>query len=161
MEATQKIDINPLWLEKLQSDFSSARVTDEDMCRALSETHSKYNYFIDPHTAIAVAGAEKMGYNVFETDSSSKDLGVPYAILSTASPCKFEESVTVAMGKEGWKAYVDSQFPEKASEVILKDEINPTIYEWSNSQGSLEEVQSIWELKARKLIMEKFVSEVP
>ena len=65
------------------------------------------------------------------------------------------------MGKEGWKAYVDSQFPEKASEVILKDEINPTIYEWSNSQGSLEEVQSIWELKARKLIMEKFVSEVP
>ena len=44
---------------------------------------------------------------------------------------------------------------------ITKEEIKPTSYEWPDDEVSLERVQSIWEANARKLIVQKFLSEQP
>ena len=151
MEDTQKLDLSDSWLEQLQQDFSSARITDDEMCKAMRNIHAEFDYFIDPHTAIAVAAAEKLGYNL---DTASKDS--TYAILSTASPCKFQESVTTAMGEEGWNKYFESGFPLRAIDIISKEECKPTAYEWPDGM-SFEEVQGRWEVQARELIMEKFL----
>jgi threonine synthase len=150
MEKTQKLDLKGEWLTKIQRDFSSARITDDEMCQAVRKVREQFNYFIDPNTAVAVAAAEKLNYSLDK-------VGVyPFAILSTASPCKFEESVTVALGEEGWTMYKESEFPARATEIESKEECEPTIYEWPNGL-SLEEVQVKWECAARDLINEKFL----
>lgn len=62
------------------------------MCQTLLEVRDEYGYVADPHTAVALAAAKKLGY--FGN-------GGLCAILATASPCKFEESVTAALGVDG------------------------------------------------------------
>lgn len=160
MEATEKMDLTGVWLEKLQFDFRSARITDEEMCSTMRKVHDKFKYFIDPHTSIAVAGAVKLGYNMFETGVGASSKKVPFAIMSTASPCKFEESVTTAIGKELWNSYVGSEFTEKARDINSKDEVEPTVYTWPNDKVSLKEVQKLWESKARKLIVDEFLEKL-
>ena len=157
METTGKIDIGTFWLEKLQEDFNSARITDEEMCDAIRDVQAKYGYFIDPHTAVAVAGTEKMGYNFFGTDDSNGDF--PYAILATASPCKFEESMTIALGENGWTTYAESEFPDRARDILTRKEVTPTLYNWPEEVISLETVQNLWETNARNLIMDNFLTE--
>lgn len=150
MEKENKLDLKGEWLDKLQHEFSSARITDEEMCETLQKVYEKYNYLVDPHTAVAIAAAEKNNYRV---DESQSDL--PYAILSTASPCKFEESVTVALGKEFWVNYVKDHFPSRAKSIFAKHENEPTVYQHDDSL-SLEDVQKVWEEHSRKIIHEKF-----
>lgn len=101
MDATSKLDIEEAWLELLQKDFRSARVTDIEMCSAINMVHDEFDYFVDPHTAVAVAAGEKLGYHLNISGESIS----PYAILSTASPCKFQESMTEAVGPNGWQKY--------------------------------------------------------
>ena len=101
-----------------------------------------------------------MGYNMFETGEGASSKKVPFAIMSTASPCKFEESVTTAIGKELWNSYVGSEFTEKARDINSKDEVEPTVYTWPNDKVSLKEVQKLWESKARKLIVDEFLEKL-
>jgi hypothetical protein len=62
----------------------------------------------------------------------------PVAILSTASPRKFEESVAVALGKDsrgisrtlgkdGWNRYSQEEFPERARDVMSRREVEPIV----------------------------------
>ena len=74
-----------------------------------------------------------------------------------ASPCKFEESVTAAMGMEKWEEYRRVGFPSRAVDILSKEECEPTFYEWSDANMSLEDVQKLWEAKARELIVEHFL----
>ena len=96
--ANQKLTIPPEWLAKLQLEFKSARINDEAMCLAMKRTHEKYKYYCDPHTSVAIAGAEELGY--FANDNNNNN---PVAIMATASPVKFQESVTIALGPEAWE----------------------------------------------------------
>ena len=54
------------------------KVTDEETIATIKEVYSKYNYLLDPHTAVAWRGAEQA--------VKSQNIKV---ILSTASPVKF------------------------------------------------------------------------
>lgn len=138
MEKTTKLDLDPSWLARLQREFRAARITDEVMCETTRMMQENYGYTIDPHTAVAVAAAESLGYSL------SSSMKVPVAVLSTASPCKFEESVTVALGVEEWKAYFESGFPESGKAIMTREEIEPTIY----AQGT------DWESLARGIVAE-------
>lgn len=151
MEETNKLTLEGVWLKKLQTDFSSARITDEEMCKTLREVYDKFKYLVDPHTAVAIAAGAKNGYHLHHNTS-----GLPFAILSTASPCKFDESVTAALGKEFWERYVQDQFPTRAKAILSKSECEPTIYEQSDGL-KLEETQQIWEEKSRNLIRTIFL----
>jgi threonine synthase len=138
VEKTSKLDLDPSWLARLQCHFRAARVTDEEMCGAIRMVREKYGYTVDPHTACAVAAAESLGYAL----SASRER--PVAILSTASPCKFQESVTVALGEDGWKNYAANEFPESGKAVMMRDEIEPTFYVHGAD----------WETLARNIVAE-------
>lgn len=78
------------------------------------------------------------------------------AILSTASPCKFEESVTAGIGEEEWKKYfASSDFPPRARALLVKQEINPILYPWEKEK-TLSEVQKEWENMALDIILTNF-----
>jgi threonine synthase len=118
IDQTSKLALDNSWLEKTQEKFDSVRVTDEEMCKSMRKVRDMFNYFADPHTCVASAGAEKLGYWL-----DSEHLAVPTALLATASPCKFEESVTAALGKEDWNEFKEKFFPAKAAEFMVKDEV--------------------------------------
>ena len=125
MEGTTKLDIDDSWYTKLKEEFRSARTTDDEMCSSMKRVYDEFNYCIDPHTAVAVAAAEKMGYDLYNFDDDD-DHRPPYAIMSTASPYKFEESVTIGIGKMKWQAYAESHFPRRTASILKKDEIEPS-----------------------------------
>jgi len=88
-------------LEIFKHDYASfkkviqvLRVTDEETVATIKEVYEKYNYLLDPHTAVAWHGA--LGA---ELDQSLK------VILSTASPVKFASIIK----KETGIAVDDSQ----------------------------------------------------
>ena len=159
MDQTQKLDLDTEWLDALKNEFHSARVTDEEMCDIMKEMKSKLEYFLDPHTAVAVSGAKQLGYPVI-SPSNVENHNAPtknknFAIMATASPCKFEESVTTALGQDGWNEFCETQLPQSAKDILSKDEITPTRYIWQDDK-TLEENQIIWENLARKIIEETF-----
>ena len=147
MDSTGKIDLERELLEKLQAEFASARITDDEMCSAMVNAKEKLEYFIDPHTAVAFAAADKLGYmyTPFTTEGSSN--GASVAIMATASPCKFKEAVTEALGVDGWNEYMSSRlFPKRASEYMAKVETPPV--EYTRAAGiSLGEAQEEWKWK--------------
>lgn len=93
MDLENKIDLDQSWLHKLQAEFQSARITDEDVCSEIKGAKEDHNYYIDPHTAVAFAAARKLGYRGSQYQRSPQVQVA--AIFATASPCKFEgETVT-------------------------------------------------------------------
>ncbi len=152
MENTTKLDLdNTSWHKKLQNEFSSARITDDEMCSSMKRVYDEFHYLIDPHTAIAVAAADKLGYYMYTKHEKIDGRCPLFAILSTASPCKFEESVTIGVGETIWKQYVEFEFPNRATSILKKDEVEPVLYRWDDDT-SLDEVQIEWEKMARRLV---------
>ena len=147
MDATAKLDIEEAWLKLLQKDFKSARITDDEMCAAINMVYDEFKYFVDPHTAVAVAAGVKLGYDL----ASSHENVNSYAILSTASPCKFQESMTEAIGSDGWKKYYESNFPPRAMTIMEKDEVEPVIYR-RKPGDSFQSTQARWEQHAIELL---------
>jgi threonine synthase len=154
VDQTAKLDLDSSWVEKMRKSYESARVTDDEMCSVMRKVLADFDYFADPHTCIALAGGEQLGYKL---DGESFD--PPAALLATASPCKFEESVTVALGEEGWEAYTAKSFPPKATEIMAKDEVLPVTYE-SVDGKPLAEVQAGWEVQATALVAKLAAGEV-
>jgi threonine synthase len=146
MEVTAKLDLDDEWLSKLQNEFRSARITDEQLCDTIQMIQKTYDYVVDPHTAVALAAAEILGY-----EHSDPTCVRPVAILATASPCKFEEAVTVALGKDRWTEYCESSFPAAAKNILNKQEIPPVRYPWKEGL-QLTEVQIQWETLAMSII---------
>jgi len=154
MDSTEKLDLDDSWHKKLQTEFKSARITDDELCATMRSVQKEFNYLMDPHTTVAVAAAEKLGYRLSDESDGSVN-GRPFAILSTASPCKFEESVTFAIGEEGWQQFFSSHFPERAKAVLEKCEAPPILYSWIEG-ANICYVQEQWERQARDIINEKF-----
>ena len=145
VDETAKLDLDAQWLIKLQAEFRSARVPDDVMCETLKKVDTLFSYVADPHTAVALAAAEELGY--FPINCYDR----PVAVLATASPCKFRESVTVALGEEGWNAYEAHMFPVRGWDLLSKEEITPTVYKFTEGM-SLEDAQVEWEKLALEII---------
>lgn len=137
-------------LHKIQQNFISCSITDDTMCSTIRyiQQNTSNQYLIDPHTAIAVSAAIQLGYipssSSIQHQSNNKERLPPTVIIATASPCKFEESMTIAIGKEKWNEYYNSiSYPISAKELYNKIETPPTFYPKVGT--SLEESQMIWE----------------
>lgn len=166
---TSRIDLNAGWLSRLQRDLNSARVTDEQMCTAAKMVYSDYKYLTDPHTAVAFSAAYQLGYlvpggggssgeNKISNSTDGNELGAATthttsgatALLATASPCKFEHSVTTAVGSEIWQEYFASdQFPAAAKRILDLPERPPIVYP---AGTNLKATQRHWEELARHLV---------
>lgn len=123
VDNTSKLDLDVTWLSRLQDEFAADRVTDEAMCATIQSIKQEYDYTVDPHTAVALSAAMSLGYDFCNKQTS------PVAILSTASPCKFQESMTTALGREGWDEYVNAGYPEQACRVMEMPQVEPVVYQ--------------------------------
>jgi threonine synthase len=181
MDKTKQLTLNEEWLKRLQQDFRSASISDDEMCNAVREIYEYESYLVDPHSAVAIAAAKKLGClcdNESSSSSSSSSssrvnqkadnelttllqkkvaLQKRVVIIATASPCKFEEAVTVALGKESWNKWKYNFFPPRAKRTMEMEEVEPFRYQWDHSQYStLEEVQSVWTDKMINIVTTNF-----
>lgn len=85
---TGKIDLSE-YIDQIKRDFTSSAVTDEQVATTISDFYKKYDYILDPHTAIGVNAAME-----------HQKLGVPIICLATAHPAKFGEAVRQALGRD-------------------------------------------------------------
>jgi threonine synthase len=74
-------------LSSLRSRYSAFTADDNDTRAAIAAVHDQVGRIIDPHTAVGVAAATKMGKGP-----------APVVVLSTAHPAKFPDAVAQAIG---------------------------------------------------------------
>jgi threonine synthase len=84
---TRRLEVPAPVLADLRSRYNAFASSDEETRAAIKAVYKLTGRIIDPHTAVGVAAAMKMG----------KPLS-PVVILSTAHPAKFPEAVTEAIG---------------------------------------------------------------
>ena len=154
MEDTQELTLDANWLERLQAEFKSARVDDNEMMQAIRDVRSAHDYLLDPHTAVAVSAAEKLGYNIIE-GSNDDDTKNPIVIIATASPCKFEGAVTATIGKDGWDQWARESFPPRARATINASEPQPFHYPRSAGLSEAEQ-NSKWREQMLNIIEQNF-----
>lgn len=158
MDKTKKLTLDESWLNRLQQDFQSASISDQEMCNVLREVYDSCGYVADPHTAVAIAAAKELGYLQFDDGSNEMPTKRKrLAIIATASPCKFEEAVTIALGKEAWDGWKRNFFPSRALRTMEMDDMKPFHYRWDRSRHStLEEVQSEWRDEMMNIVASNF-----
>ncbi|MCC6779813.1 MAG: threonine synthase [Hyphomicrobiales bacterium] len=93
-------------LSRMRCIFTADRASEEETAATIRTAWREAGQLIDPHTAVALAVAEK----------ERRDTSVPMIILSTAHPAKFPEAVQAACGVRPrlpeWLADLD-QRPER------------------------------------------------
>ncbi len=75
--------------EKVRQLFWSDFAGDDDTMRSIRETHRRYGYVTDTHTAV--------GLHVYDRYRDATGDAAPAVVLSTASPFKFNASVAKAL----------------------------------------------------------------
>jgi threonine synthase len=75
-------------LKSLRERFAAARADEDEVAATMRATCREAGYFVDPHTAVGLAVAEK----------EARDPSVPMVVLSTAHPAKFPDAVEAACG---------------------------------------------------------------
>ncbi len=84
------IDIPPKALATIRELFVGAGISEADTTRAIVSTLNETGEMIDPHTAVGVAAAQRVG---------PKRPTTPLVVLSTAHAAKFPEAVEAASGR--------------------------------------------------------------
>jgi threonine synthase len=77
-------------LGEMRALFTADRALEDETAAAIRTTLRETGYLLDPHTAVAVAVAEK--------ESRERDPAIPMVVLSTAHPAKFPDAVEAACG---------------------------------------------------------------
>ncbi len=75
-------------LTAMRALFTADRASEEESAATMRVTMREAGYCVDPHTAVALAVAEK----------EARDAAVPMIVLSTAHPAKFPDAVEAACG---------------------------------------------------------------
>jgi threonine synthase len=75
-------------LGAIRAVFSADRADEDETAAAIRTMRRETGHFIDPHTAVGVAVAEK----------ETRDPSVPMVVLGTAHPAKFPDAVEAACG---------------------------------------------------------------
>ena len=75
-------------LSRLRADFTADRADEDETAATIRTMRKEADYLVDPHTAVALAVAEKARH----------DSNAPMIVLSTAHPAKFPDAVEAACG---------------------------------------------------------------
>jgi threonine synthase len=89
---TKKLELPNAVLSELRGRYSAFASDDNQTRAAIAAVHKLTGRVIDPHTAVGVAAAMKMGPLQNQKSPS------PVVILSTAHPAKFPQAVAEAIG---------------------------------------------------------------
>jgi threonine synthase len=87
--STRHVEITPHVRDSLRTRYTAEAVADDETIATISRVYNETGRIIDPHTAVAVAAAERCGSRVKS----------PMVILATAHPAKFPEAVKRAIGR--------------------------------------------------------------
>ena len=74
-------------LDKIKMNFTSEMLNEKETVEMIKIIHEKHQTVIDPHTAVGVGAARKLG------------LEKNCIVLSTAHPCKFPQAIEDAISK--------------------------------------------------------------
>jgi threonine synthase len=85
---SRRFEIAPEPLNEIRSRFTADRADEDETAATIRTVQREAGYLIDPHTAVAVAVAEKEHH----------DPATPMVVLSTAHPAKFPDAVEAACG---------------------------------------------------------------
>ncbi|RHR08878.1 threonine synthase [Pseudoflavonifractor sp. AF19-9AC] len=92
LNATGRYQVSDVVREKIQKLFCGYCCDDQETQKVIGQVYGKYQYLIDPHTAVAVSALEQ--YRAETGDNT------PCVVVSTASPFKFCDSVLEALGEK-------------------------------------------------------------
>ena len=90
-------------LKKINKDFLSARMSEQETLNVIKNIHEKFNIVLDPHTAI--------GYGAFD----KHHLKGNNIVLATAHPCKFPDAILKAIN-------LKSDLPEELKFILDEKE---------------------------------------
>ena len=76
-------------LAEIRASFAAGRADEDEVAAAIRTVLRETGRFVDPHTAVGIAVAEK----------EPRDPAVPMVVLSTAHPAKFPDAVEAACGQ--------------------------------------------------------------
>ena len=108
LDQSRRFALSERALSGIRSVFSADRADEEETAATIRTVLRETGHFIDPHTAVGVAVAEK----------DTRDPSIPMVVLGTAHPAKFPDAVEAACGVRPalpqWLADVD-QRPERVT----------------------------------------------
>jgi threonine synthase len=108
----EKHIINQEKLDKIKADFLSARMSEEEVLRTISNVYEKFKIVLDPHSAI--------GYGAFD----KINLDGNNIVLATAHPCKFPDAIKKAINlKEDLPKELMFVMEEKENYDIIDNEV--------------------------------------
>ncbi len=81
-----KFTVGQETLKKMQTIFAGEFSTEQETRKTIKETAEKYDYLVDPHTAVGIKSYKKYLQRIGETE-------MPVVIDSTANPYKFSRAV--------------------------------------------------------------------
>jgi threonine synthase len=94
----RRFSIAPGPLAEIRTRFAAGRADEEETAATIRTLRKEADYLIDPHSAVALAVAEK----------EPRDPAMPMIVLSTAHPAKFPGAVAAACDRTpalpGWLA---------------------------------------------------------
>ncbi len=109
---TGKLSFSPEEIARVQEDFLSLSVNQEETLATIADFYRETGYVLDPHTAVGV----KAG--LYFRD------GYPMICLATAHPAKFPEAVKKAIGREPeCPETIKGLFEKPRREVILPADV--------------------------------------
>ena len=104
--------INQEKLDKINTDFLSARMSEEEVLKTISKVYEKFKIVLDPHSAI--------GYGAFD----KINLDGNNIVLATAHPCKFPDAIKKAINlKEDLPKELMFVMKEKENYDILDNDV--------------------------------------
>jgi threonine synthase len=83
----RRLELPPEILAGLRARYDAFASDDAETRAAIAAIHQQTGRIIDPHTAVGVAAAQKLGKQAS-----------PVVVLSTAHPAKFPDAVRAAIG---------------------------------------------------------------
>ena len=108
----EKYIINQEELDKINVDFLSARMSEEEVLKTISKVYEKFKIVLDPHSAI--------GYGAFD----KINLDGNNIVLATAHPCKFPDAIKKAINlKEDLPKELMFVMEEKENYDIIDNEV--------------------------------------
>ena len=85
---SRRFSVSAHALQEMRALFTADRADEQEAAAEIRAWVREADYCVDPHTAVALAVAEK----------ETRDPAVPMVVLSTAHPAKFPEAVKAACG---------------------------------------------------------------
>ncbi|WP_435165625.1 threonine synthase [Candidatus Pelagibacter bacterium nBUS_28] len=104
--------INQEKLDKINADFLSARMNEDEVLKTISKVYEKFKIILDPHSAIGYGAFDK-----FNLDGNN-------IVLATAHPCKFPDAIKKAINlKEDLPKELMFVMEEKENYDIIDNEV--------------------------------------